>query len=180
MTSIPPHIAGALFSTQIIAKQLSKEDQARRAKRHTDSRALAQLADQQEHEVENTDQTEHARVHRNGEQSQHPDQQGDTFERELHNAEQSIEKPTDDIGQTAKPGPVPISPTIIGPATRESVTISSSAPESPTVESATESTTEPNTESTASEPTPNTPPADLPPAPDDNNPEEPHHIDLNA
>ena len=180
MTSIPPHIAGALFQTQIAANQVSKKDQARRAKQDRDSRALAQLADQQEHEVEHAEQTEHVRVHRRGEQSRDSSQQGDTFERELHNAEQSAENQTDDARDLANVEPIDSGPAVAGSATRESVNPGSSAPKAATIDSAAESAGELATESAASTPaqkgsiaTPSSPP-------DDTNSEEPHHIDLSA
>ncbi len=74
MSSIPPNILGSIVQAQIAAKETARDQDAKRNKRVSDSRELARLADQQTHEVENTDQAEQLRVHKEGDQdreSQH-------------------------------------------------------------------------------------------------------------
>ena len=81
MSSIGPNIAGAVFQAQFSAGETGKAADAERNKRARDSRQLARLADQQEHEVEDTDQTENVIVHRPGDEHRNGKQQSDTFER---------------------------------------------------------------------------------------------------
>ncbi|MBN1436448.1 MAG: hypothetical protein JW936_05185 [Sedimentisphaerales bacterium] len=90
MSSIPPNIAMALMQAQFAAKEAAKPADTERNKRVRDSRQLAQLADQQQHEVENTSEAELILVMRDGDQERehrHSGDDGDTFESQLAEAE---------------------------------------------------------------------------------------------
>lgn len=90
MSSIPPNIAMALLQAQFAAKEAAKPADAERNKRARDSKQLAQLVDQQQHEVEDASETTdliHVN-HDDGERQKEHSQQndGDTFERQLEDA----------------------------------------------------------------------------------------------
>lgn len=96
MSSIPPNmnIAGAFAQTQVSAESTARTKDAERNKRARDARELAKLADQQQHEVENTEEAENLRVHREGEgDTQHPQ---DTFEPEPDHEVNPLYHPPDD------------------------------------------------------------------------------------
>ncbi|MBN2209754.1 MAG: hypothetical protein JW709_00010 [Sedimentisphaerales bacterium] len=62
MSSIPPHIIGTFFQAQAASTETSKSADTERNKRARDSRQLARMTDQQEHEVETTDSVELRRL----------------------------------------------------------------------------------------------------------------------
>ena len=64
MSAIPPNIVGSIFQAQVSAAESARSDEAQRNKRARDSRELSRLADQQESEVEDTNQTEELIVRR--------------------------------------------------------------------------------------------------------------------
>ena len=64
MSSMGPNIAGGIFQAQFAGGEAAKRVDAQRNKRAHDSREMARLADQQQHEVEDTDETENVRVRR--------------------------------------------------------------------------------------------------------------------
>ncbi len=67
MSSIPPNIIASVFQAQVASSETARKEDSKRNKRLQDSRELARLADQQQSEVENTEHTDQARVHRQDE-----------------------------------------------------------------------------------------------------------------
>ncbi len=82
MSSIPPNmnIAGSFAQAQVSADSTAKTQNANRNKRASDAKALAKLADLQQHEVESTEETEGLRVHREGEGNNPSQNQEDTYQ----------------------------------------------------------------------------------------------------
>jgi hypothetical protein len=80
MSSIPPNIAGAILQAQVSAAETAKAADAQRNKRVRDSRQLARLADQQQHEVEDTDHTENVRVNPEDQRRRDGQDARDTYE----------------------------------------------------------------------------------------------------
>jgi hypothetical protein len=88
MSSIPPNIIGSIFQTQVSSAQNAKETDAQRNKRLRDARELARMADHQTHEVEDADQTEGLRVHREDEQQRDGGDARDTYDQHQKNESQ--------------------------------------------------------------------------------------------
>ena len=88
MSSIPPNIAMALLQAQFAAKEASKPADSERNKRIRDSKQLAQLADQQQHEVEDATEADSIHIHPEDEQRNKKQQEdgNDTFECQLEEA----------------------------------------------------------------------------------------------
>ena len=82
MSSIPPNmnLAGTFAQSQVSAENTAKSQNAERNKRARDAKELAKLADQQQHEVENTAEAENLRVHREGEGDHAGQNPQDTYE----------------------------------------------------------------------------------------------------
>ena len=80
MTSIPPNIIGAIFQTQVSAAESAKTADAQRNQRARNSRQIARLADQQQHEVEDADQAEGLYVHREDERPRDGQDARDMYE----------------------------------------------------------------------------------------------------
>ncbi len=79
-SGIPPNIAGSIFQAQISAAETAKTHDAQRNKRARDSRELARMADQQQHEVEDTDHAEGLYVHREEDRPSDGEDARDTYE----------------------------------------------------------------------------------------------------
>lgn len=69
MSSIPPNmnLAGSFAQTQVSADTSAKSQNTQRNKRARDAKELAKSAEKKQHEVENTEEAESLRVHREGE-----------------------------------------------------------------------------------------------------------------
>ncbi len=69
MSSIPPNsnIIGTIMQSQISAKETARKEDAKKNRRAQQSREIARLAEQQQDEVENTQETQEAIVHRQDE-----------------------------------------------------------------------------------------------------------------
>ncbi len=75
MSSIPPHIIGTFFQAQTASADTAKSTDAQRNKRASDSRQLARMTDQHEHEVETTDAVELRRIEPQDERQRHKKRQ---------------------------------------------------------------------------------------------------------
>lgn len=108
MSSIPPNLAnilGSIAQTHVSADDTSKTENAKRNKRVADARQLARLADQQEHEVENTDHAEGLRVHRDGEDARNGSGAQDTYEKHAPNAPPDLYTPEGQLADNPEPAP---------------------------------------------------------------------------
>ena len=81
------------MQVQLAAKEAAKDAEAKRNKRLHDSRQLARMADQQQHEVENTDQAEGLRVHGEDERQRDGQDARDTYEAHKENVEAELYRP---------------------------------------------------------------------------------------
>jgi hypothetical protein len=115
-SGIPPNLAGSIFQAQVSSAETAKSHDTQKNKRAADSRRLAQLADQQQHEVEDTDHAEGLHVHREDERPRDGSDARDTYERQkpddskkLYNPNQPAPEPTppdsDQPGQPDQPDP---------------------------------------------------------------------------
>ena len=95
MSSIPPNtnIAGSIAQAQISASETAKKEDARRNQRTRDSKALARLAEQQQDEVENTEQTDGVVVHRQDERQRDGQDAHDTYDQHEKNVSEKIYNP---------------------------------------------------------------------------------------
>ena len=69
MSNIPPHIShiiGSIAQAQVSSSETARTRDSERNKRARDAQELERLADRQQHEVEDTEETENLQVHRPG------------------------------------------------------------------------------------------------------------------
>jgi len=97
MSSIPTNanIAGSIAQTQISAAETAKKENVRRNQRTRDSKALARLAEQQQDEVENTEQTDGVVVHRQDERQRDGQDAHDTYDQHDKNVSDQLYNPQD-------------------------------------------------------------------------------------
>ena len=82
------NLAGSFAQTQVSADATAKTQNADRNKRARDAKELAKLADQHQHEVENTEEAEGLRVHREGEGDNAGQHLQDTYDQTDQNNDQ--------------------------------------------------------------------------------------------
>ena len=80
MSSIPPNIIGSIFQAQVSSAESTKKSDAERAKKARDSEKMMRLADQQQHEVEDTDHAEQTRIRRQDERQKSGQDARDTYD----------------------------------------------------------------------------------------------------
>ncbi|MCP4708027.1 MAG: hypothetical protein GY869_05345 [Planctomycetes bacterium] len=80
MSSIPPNIIGSIFQAQVSSTESAKKTDAERAKKARDSEKMVRLADQQQHEVEDTDHAEQTRIRRQDERKRSGQDSKDTYD----------------------------------------------------------------------------------------------------
>ena len=89
------NLAGSFAQAQVSADAAAKTQNADRNKRARDARELAKLAEQHQHEVENTEEAEGLRVHREGE--------GDSAGQNLQDTYESTDQEKDEENQLYHP-----------------------------------------------------------------------------
>ena len=110
MSSIPPNIIGSVFQAQAASAEAARNEDSKRNKRLEDSRELARLADQQQSEVENTEHTDQARVHRQDERQRDGQDARDILNThksaKIYHPDGSCDD-TDETGQNSPDSPKP-------------------------------------------------------------------------
>ena len=105
MSTIPPNIIASVLQAPLAAADAAKPADAQRTKRARDSGQLARLADQQEHEVKDTDHTEGLRVHREDERRRDGQDAQDAYEEHARNQPAGLYHPSDPAVEPTPPLP---------------------------------------------------------------------------